>query len=192
MSKALVDASAWASVIVPEDGIDLRNAASVETPFQTLTDRTKWLAEQANTLEWNYPIVGDSLLNFDTFSTTSYTKPTSGGYVDVPSVAVGDVVIATLALQITNENTVANGIVRAYLIEDHGGTPTETPSDTAKAIIEPSTGRALSHCLQLRHVATKAGTLRIGIEGKLVALDGTNYLRLRGTQSIIASHQRQP
>jgi len=46
MAHALTESSTFtASVTVPDDG-DVRNAASVETAFQALANRTKWLTDQ--------------------------------------------------------------------------------------------------------------------------------------------------
>lgn len=46
MSSAITEASTWETqVVAPEDG-DARNAASVRTPIQDVTNRTKWLREK--------------------------------------------------------------------------------------------------------------------------------------------------
>ena len=49
MAHSLTDSAAYTpdNVVVPDDG-DLRNAASVTTPFQTLADRTAYLQGRLN------------------------------------------------------------------------------------------------------------------------------------------------
>lgn len=52
MSKTLVEtATKGSAVIVPEDGVDLRQAITVETPFQALANRMKYAENHVDLLE---------------------------------------------------------------------------------------------------------------------------------------------
>lgn len=55
MKNLTESATYTANVSVPEDNADLRTAASVETAFQALTNRTKYIKDRIVSDEWVYP-----------------------------------------------------------------------------------------------------------------------------------------
>lgn len=56
MSKTLVETPIKAApVIVPEGGVDLRKAITVEVPFQALADRAKYLEDHVDILDAAFP-----------------------------------------------------------------------------------------------------------------------------------------
>lgn len=55
MKNLTESATYTANVSVPEDNVDLRTAASVETAFQALANRTKYIKDRIVSDEWVYP-----------------------------------------------------------------------------------------------------------------------------------------
>ena len=53
MPKTLTASTTWAANVVSPEGGDLRRAATVETPFQALTDRTAYLKNQTDVVGVN-------------------------------------------------------------------------------------------------------------------------------------------
>lgn len=65
MPKTLTDVASWDDVVVPVDS-DARNAASVETPFQALANRTK-------VLQNDFVLTGSQVVNIPPVAATPHT-----------------------------------------------------------------------------------------------------------------------
>jgi hypothetical protein len=178
-----------ASITIPSDG-DLKPAATVNVALEGLADRTaaitKNLATAGRVFQWEFVVTGDTPSTYNAFSTTSYDKPASGGFVDVTDVEVGDVIMidAQFLCELAGG---ANGLIRLYVIEDEGGGgETETPLNDAKAWLLASTAGFFPTSFHTSYTCAVAGTLRVGVEGKLAS--GSGPLRMQGSQVIRAVH----
>ena len=225
------------AITFPDDG-DAFSAGVMNTASKANADRTTWIKNRlptaSNSYSWEDAKTTDVPSTYHAFTSASYSKPPSGGFVDIPGVEVGDAVLVSAQIQAEVEGT-QSGIVRLYSIEDYGLTDIETAIDSAKAWFEPkndpvglindtevSPGTSIDNVsvvsvavnsnfsslagkvneiiaalgqrlngfhqplLQARIVCATAGTMRIGIEGKLVS--GAGPLILQGSQNVVAVH----
>lgn len=102
MSKNLTEVDTFtANVTVPEDGIDLRSAATVETPFQALANRATYLKARhdAALVQVLMPLdLGRDVVDYDgsVFTLTGSGALVSGVYFDQDNVSGQGHIIAAL------------------------------------------------------------------------------------------------
>lgn len=124
---------------------------------------------------------------------SAYEDPATDGYVDVPNVAIGDVIMVQGMFLCENSGaaTGEGGRVRLTAVDDFGGAPVTNAVPGARAYISPGTSPNMVPVTLIgKHVVVRAGTTRIKVQGRVNAAG--EFLQINSVAQIIAELQPPP
>jgi hypothetical protein len=183
MTTTLTGSSSYSNTATsPADG-DTRNAASVNTPLQTVLNNTKYLYDHGRVIADS--VFSDAAANSATLTATSYTTFTSSSatseQVSIADVEVGDIIIARATCGALFENSGGAVNVQGYwrLIVTESATD-YAGNEIIGTGVTGGTNYIYGPSLFVRRVCADAGTLVVKLQGKIVGSDGANnYVRAR-------------
>lgn len=139
-------------------------------------------------------VFDDDTQPFHDFATSSYTDPSSDGYVDVTGVLAGDVIMVQGMFTCQNQAGTPGTFgarIRLTAVDDFGGAPVTTPVPGARGYVT-SPNEITPVTLIGKHTVVRAGTTRIKVQGRIDSGMAAQPLRIHSSAVIIAELQPPP